>query len=72
MISRGSSRRSLLGAELGLMVVGPALPAGIYRLKNETLVSLVTQNLALLLELVTNLIQKLIRLFYILARKIDF
>lgn len=57
---------------MGLMVVGPALPAGIYRLKNETLVSLATQNLALLLELVTNLIQKLIRLFYILARKIDF
>lgn len=48
-----------------MVVTGPALPAGICRLTNKTLLSLATENLALVLELVTNLIQTLIRLFSI-------
>jgi hypothetical protein len=69
---RGISEGSWLEAELQLVVVGLPLPAGIYRLRNKTLLSLATQHLALILELVTNMFQKLIRPVLYFGRKIDY
>lgn len=54
-----------------MVVVGPVMPAGVYRLRNKTLLSLATENLALILELVTNLIQKLIMPVVYFGRRID-